>query len=78
MASRTATDSNLNTEHNMRYIVFMSDCDEQQAIVDFSDRETRDEAIEEHMEARDCVCHAQAYTPDELRSLANEIERWHK
>ena len=59
-----------------KFVVFMSDCDEQQSIVDFSDCESREMAIEEHMEAREYVCHAQAYTPAELRSLADEIEGW--
>ena len=52
----------------------MSDHEEQQSIVDFSDCETREQAIKEHMDARDYVCHAQAYTPDELRTLADDLD----
>ena len=60
----------------MKYLVIMSNCDEQQTLIDFSDTATKEQAIAEHMEARDDVCHAEAFTSEELRNLVTELDDW--
>ena len=56
------------------FIVFTVDHDQQQAFVDLTSAGSRDTALATVLKYRDYCCHGVAYTPDELRRLADDCE----
>lgn len=73
-------------QEQRRFVVFCYDVDEQRMIVDFaeitalrscSDFETRREALGNYLDARDdYLVGGAAYTADELREIANELDNF--
>ena len=57
-----------------KFIVFTVDHDEQQAFVDLTSAGSRDTALATVLKHRDYCCHGAAYTPDDLRRLADECD----
>lgn len=57
-----------------RFVVFTVDHDEQQVFVDFVEAGSHNAALEVVLECRDYCCHGAAFTPAELRGLANRSE----
>ncbi len=58
-----------------KFIVFTVDHDEQQAFVDFTEAATDKNALTQVLDDRYYCCHGAAYTPDELRQLADDCEK---
>jgi hypothetical protein len=56
------------------FIVFTVDHDQQQAFVDSTSAGSRDAALDTVLKHRHYCCHGVAYTPDDLRRLADECE----
>ena len=56
------------------FIVFTVDHDQQQAFVDLMSAGSRDAALDTVLKHRDYCCHGVAYTPDDLRRLADDCE----
>ena len=57
-----------------RFIVLTVDHDEQQTFVDVTEAASRDAALQTVLDCREYCCHGAAYTPAELRELANRSE----
>ena len=57
-----------------KFIVFTVDHDEQVAYTEFVDAPDREEALETALEAQEDCCYGIAWTPDELRQLAQNCE----
>lgn len=55
-----------------KFIVFTVDHDEQQTFVDFTSADSRTVALATVLKYREYCCHGAAYTPDELRQLADD------
>lgn len=58
-----------------KFIVFTVDHDEQQAFVNFVEASTDENALSQVLDDRAYCCHGAAYTPDELRELADDSEK---
>jgi hypothetical protein len=58
-----------------KFIVFTVDHDEQQSFVDFTKSSTSENALSQVLHNRGYCCHGVAYTPDELRQLADNCEK---
>ena len=58
-----------------KFIVFTVDHDEQQTFVDFVEASTEENALSQVLDDRDYCCHGAAFTPDELRELADDSEK---
>ncbi len=56
------------------FIVFTVDHDQQHAFVDLTSAGSRDAALDTVLKHRDYCCHGVAYTPAELRQLADDCE----
>jgi hypothetical protein len=56
------------------YAVFSSDHDEQQGFCDIQYAESLERAEEIVLKRRDHCCHAQAWTAEKLRELANQCD----
>ena len=56
------------------FIVFTVDHDQQQAFVDTTNADSGDTALDTVLKYRDYCCYGVAYTPDELRRLADDCE----
>ena len=57
-----------------KFIVLTVDHDEQQTFVDVTEAASPDAALETVLKYRDYCCHGAAYTPAELRELADRSE----
>ena len=58
-----------------KFIVLSVDHQQQQAFVDVTDATSHDVALETVLRYREYCCHGAAYTPTELRELADRCER---
>jgi hypothetical protein len=56
------------------FIVFTVDHDQQQAFVDITNADSAYTALGTVLKYRDYCCHGAAYTPDDLRQLADDCE----
>ena len=57
------------------FIVFTVDHDEQQAFCDFAGATDAESALMQILAEREYCCHGAAYSPDELRDLADCCEK---
>lgn len=58
-----------------KFIVLSVDHDQQQAFADAADATSHDAALQTVFKYREYCCHGAAYTPTELRELADRCER---